>query len=195
MADPVDQMGEQARRMDRMIDDLLCLARLEAEPVAESREWLDMSDGVRQAVADSCPDERFMDVECDERLWLHGDEKAVTSVITNLVSNACRYTPGTGRIQVTWRVVDEGAELSVRDNGCGMDSEHIPRLTERFYRADKGRDSATGGTGLGLAIVKHALANHQAELKIESKPGEGSNFICCFPGTVISKSAEQPLDG
>lgn len=183
--EPVEQMGEQAKRMDMMINDLLCLARLEAEPVAKNREWLDIAGRLQQAVADIPAGGRQIEIACDERLLLHADVSAMDGVINNLISNACRHTPQTGWIRVTWQANDSGAELSVCDNGCGIAPEHIPRLTERFYRIDKGRGSSNGGTGLGLSIVKHALANHQAKLVIRSRPGEGSDFICFFPASII----------
>ena len=97
------------------------------------------------------------------------------------MSNAIRYTPAGGTVTLAWREGPEGGRFSVEDTGIGIDAEHIPRLTERFYRVDRGRSRETGGTGLGLAIVKHALARHDATLEIESQPGKGSRFSARFP--------------
>ena len=99
----------------------------------------------------------------------------------NLLSNAVRFTPKEGSITLTWRSDADGAELIVTDTGEGIDAEHLPRLTERFFRVDKGRSRDNGGTGLGLAIVKHVLARYDAELTVQSEPGEGSEFRCHFP--------------
>jgi two-component system phosphate regulon sensor histidine kinase PhoR len=112
---------------------------------------------------------------------LSGSPFELESAIGNLVSNAVRYTPEDGEIAIDWRVVDGKGVLTVRDTGIGIAAEHIPRLTERFYRVDKGRSRDSGGTGLGLAIVKHIALRHQAELRIESTPGEGSRFSLVFP--------------
>ena len=108
-------------------------------------------------------------------------EGELASAFGNLVSNAIRYTPPGGTVTLAWREGEDGARFSVEDTGIGIDAEHIPRLTERFYRVDRGRSRETGGTGLGLAIAKHALARHDASLEIESRPGKGSRFSARFP--------------
>ncbi len=125
----------------------------------------------------------------DQRL-LRGDESQLRSAFSNLIFNAVKYTPAGGRITVSWSTDRDGAHLSVRDTGIGIDPVHIPRLTERFYRADPSRHQETGGTGLGLAIVKHVLLNHDGKLEIRSHIGEGSEFICHFPR---ERLAENPL--
>ena len=108
------------------------------------------------------------------------------SALSNLVSNAIRYTPPGGAIQVGWTgLADGGAEFFVQDSGPGIAPEHLPRLTERFYRVDRSRSRDTGGTGLGLAIVKHVAQRHGAELKIDSTPGKGSRFSIVFPATRV----------
>src|SRR5207237_6399779 len=109
---------------------------------------------------------------------------------SNLVSNAIRYTPAGGKVSISWRDGPDGAAFTVEDTGLGIAAEHIPRLTERFYRVDRGRSRESGGTGLGLAIVKHALARHQAALEIESKPGAGSRFTVRFPPQRLAHVAE-----
>jgi two-component system phosphate regulon sensor histidine kinase PhoR len=103
------------------------------------------------------------------------------SAFGNLVSNAIRYTPDGGEIVLQWEEWEEEGVFSVQDSGIGIEPQHIPRLTERFYRVDRSRSRETGGTGLGLAIAKHALTRHQARLEIESTPGKGSTFSACFP--------------
>ncbi len=112
---------------------------------------------------------------------LRGAESELHSVFSNLVTNAVKYTPAEGEIEIRWWVDSAGGHLAVRDTGIGIAAEHIPRLTERFYRVDAGRSRKIGGSGLGLAIVKHALQRHGATLTIESKEGKGSTFTCHFP--------------
>jgi two-component system phosphate regulon sensor histidine kinase PhoR len=118
---------------------------------------------------------------------LLGEEREVLSAFSNLVSNAIRYTPEVGSVTVSWGINAAGeGEFSVTDTGPGISSEHIPRLTERFYRVDRSRSRETGGTGLGLAIVKHVASRHQAQLVIESTLGKGSTFTLRFPPERIS---------
>lgn len=125
---------------------------------------------------------------------LRGDESQLRSAFSNLVFNAVKYTPAGGRITVTWRTDRDGAHLSVKDTGIGIDPIHIPRLTERFYRADPSRHKDTGGTGLGLAIVKHVLLNHDGNLEIRSRIGEGSEFTCHFPRErLVERVPEAPV--
>jgi two-component system phosphate regulon sensor histidine kinase PhoR len=118
--------------------------------------------------------------ECSSSREVLGDEAEIYSAFSNLVSNAVRYTPEGGAITVKWSDLDDGAEFSVEDTGPGIAEEHIPRLTERFYRVDRSRSRDTGGTGLGMAIVKHVISRHQGELRIQSKVGVGSRFSLVF---------------
>src|SRR5205085_11903150 len=115
--------------------------------------------------------------------------KELESAFGNMVSNAIRYTPGKGEVRLTWQRTDDGAEFGVEDTGIGIAPEHIPRLTERFYRVDRGRSRETGGTGLGLAIVKHALSRHGGQLAISSVPGKGSRFSARFSGPRLKAAA------
>ncbi|WP_046167704.1 phosphate regulon sensor histidine kinase PhoR [Chromobacterium vaccinii] len=177
-------MMEQSRRMQSLVEDLLALSRLENSPKAVSSEHVDMqmmldtlmveaeglSQGRHQVKLARCS---------DAGLWGSGQE--LHSAFGNLVSNAVRYTPEGGSITLSWQ--DEGEQLrfSVADTGIGIPREHIPRLTERFYRVDRGRSRGSGGTGLGLAIVKHVLARHHARLEIKSEPDKGSTFSAVFP--------------
>ena len=112
---------------------------------------------------------------------LVGDEAMVQSAFSNLVDNAAKYTPPEGSVQIRWWTDAEGAHFSVRDTGPGIPAEHLPRLSERFYRVDPARSRETGGSGLGLAIVKHAMLRHGGRLEIESVEGRGSAFTCHFP--------------
>jgi len=126
-----------------------------------------------------------IDCQVTSRRRVLGDEKQLRSVVTNLVVNAINHTPADQQVNLSWR--DQGAEslLEVRDNGIGIAPEHIPRLTERFYRVDAGRSRDRGGTGLGLAIVKHILYQHDAKLEIQSRPQEGSRFVCRFSSSQL----------
>jgi two-component system phosphate regulon sensor histidine kinase PhoR len=134
--------------------------------------------------ADAAPhDFHFPDADSLQEVGeLAGNRLELQSALSNLVSNAVRYTPAGGRIRVSWqRQPDGSARFAVRDTGVGIAAEHLPRLTERFYRVERSRSRDTGGTGLGLAIVKHALQRHGAELQISSQPGQGTEFAALFP--------------
>src|SRR5262249_8062592 len=114
--------------------------------------------------------------------WLLGAEEELRSAFSNLISNAVRYTPERGEVEIAWRSGGGEVIFSVRDSGIGIAAQHIPRLTERFYRVDRSRSRETGGTGLGLASVKRVLNRHQGRLEIVSEPGRGSTFSAVFPG-------------
>jgi len=195
--EPVEEMGRQADRMRRIIEDLLTLSRLEAADPEAERERVDvpgMLSVIRKeamARADR-PATIELELETDRRLL--GAESEIFSAFANLVGNAIKYTPRDGRISIRWSMDGEGACLCVEDTGVGIPPEAVPRLTERFYRVDKGRDRARGGTGLGLAIVKHVLQRHGATLDIESELGKGSVFTCRFPAdrVVPSDSDSEP---
>jgi two-component system phosphate regulon sensor histidine kinase PhoR len=121
----------------------------------------------------------------DSSATLRGNLQEIRSALGNLVSNAVRYTPEGGEITLAWRERDGEGVFSVTDSGEGIAAEHIPRLTERFYRIDRSRSRETGGTGLGLAIVKHVLTRHGARLDVQSAPGKGSTFSAIFPASRI----------
>jgi len=181
---PVRDMREQAERMSALVRDLLTLSKLESSQKASVDRLVDMPSLVAAAAREaSSLDEASRNVELhiEDDTLLRGDESELKSVVTNLVSNAVRYTPADGSITIRWSADDKGAHLSVSDTGIGIPEEDIPRLTERFYRADGGRARQQGGTGLGLAIVKHALKRHDADLEIASQVGVGSRFTCHFP--------------
>jgi two-component system, OmpR family, phosphate regulon sensor histidine kinase PhoR len=177
-------MVEQARRMQRLVEDLLTLSRLESSHNVPREEKVDVPNLVRalyhDAVALSGGRHRIaVDVACDD--WVLASEEELRSAFSNLISNAIRYTPEQGELTISWRRRLAEAVFSVRDSGIGIAPEHISRLTERFYRVDRSRSRETGGTGLGLAIVKHVLSRHQGRLEIESEPGKGSTFTAVLP--------------
>lgn len=181
---PIREMEVQSARMGRIIDSLLGLARLESEGLAQAQETIDMAALIERLVGDfRQSDERQHVIETDVEagLSLFGRPAEIESVVSNLVANALRYTPAGGHVTVRWRAEGSGAQLAVVDDGPGIAPEHLPRLTERFYRIDSGRSASDGGTGLGLAIVKHSLEHHEAELAIDSEAGQGSTFRCVFP--------------
>jgi two-component system phosphate regulon sensor histidine kinase PhoR len=177
-------MYEQARRMEAIVNDLLTLSTLESSPAAEGtpvRVALLVHNALQQARALSNGEHVFVE-NVDDKLGLRGTETELASAISNLLTNAVRYTPKGGTITASWYAAEDGrACYSVRDTGIGIAQEDIPRLTERFYRVDRGRSRGTGGTGLGLAITKHIAMRHQAEFSIRSRHGEGSLFSLHFP--------------
>jgi two-component system phosphate regulon sensor histidine kinase PhoR len=188
----VEEMRRQSQRMTQLVEDLLTLSRLEAqehlpeEPMAMAsmlvtlrREAEALSQGRHQVVVEDT-------AGCD----LTGSTKELHSAFSNLVSNAVRYTPTDGRITIRFeRTQDGGARLAVQDSGYGIPAQHLPRITERFYRVSTSRSRESGGTGLGLSIVKHVLSLHQARLEIESEVGRGSTFACVFgPARVLARN-------
>jgi two-component system phosphate regulon sensor histidine kinase PhoR len=181
--DYLGMMQEQAARMHRIIEDLLTLSLLESAPppAAErvaARPLLERLLADAQALSG---ERHRVSLQGAPAVDLLGSESELASAFGNLVSNAIRYTPQGGEVRILWRDGGEGAAFSVEDTGIGIAPEHLPRLTERFYRVDRSRSRETGGTGLGLAIVKHAIARHQAHLDVESNPGQGSRFTIRFP--------------
>jgi len=180
---PVMQMQSQALRMRQILTEMLELSRLESSGAATIDETVDVGALLGKVQADfaNAGKSAVIVTNIESPLQLLGQSSEIESVVVNLVANAQRYTPPDGEITLTWRSSPAGGELVVADTGVGIDAEHIPRLTERFFRVHRGRSREEGGIGLGLAIVKHVLARHDAELEIESEPGEGSEFRCMFP--------------
>jgi two-component system phosphate regulon sensor histidine kinase PhoR len=188
-------MHEQTIRMQRLVDDLLLLSRLETSPPPPSETPVNVGALLeslkRTGEILSGEHRHVITVAADPNLKLLGNEEELRSAFSNLVNNAVRYTPDGGRIQIIFQATAGGAEVSVADNGEGIAAQHLPHLTERFYRVDNARSRATGGTGLGLSIVKHILLRHEAVLRIESTIGQGSTFTCVFPAhRVVRGSAE-----
>ncbi|HET7363118.1 MAG TPA: phosphate regulon sensor histidine kinase PhoR [Burkholderiales bacterium] len=185
--DYIGMMREQASRMHRIIEDLLALSVLESAPppAAERVRVAPLLERLSADAAALSGGRHAISVRGRPHVDLLGAEAEISSAFGNLLSNAVRYTPSGGRVTLAWEDGPEGASFSVEDTGVGIAPEHIPRLTERFYRVDRSRSRETGGTGLGLAIVKHALARHQANLEIASTPGAGSRFTARFPANRI----------
>lgn len=181
---PVLEMRRQAERMRTIIKDLLELSKLESGEHTQEELPVDMGGMlalIRKEVMALDQHPRNVRLQLESDALLKGVESELHSIASNLISNAVKYTPPEGEIELRWWTDDSGAHLSVRDTGVGIADEHIPRLTERFYRVDPGRARSMGGSGLGLAIVKHALQRHDASLQIQSKEGVGSTFTCNFP--------------
>ncbi len=177
-------MGEQTARMTRLVEDLLALSRLEADGAIAPNTLVDVPALLEDLAVDAeslSAGRHRLRWEIDHLLAVCGTESELRSAFLNLLSNAIRYTPAGGAIDVWWQLRESTAEFAVTDTGIGIAAEHVPRLTERFYRVDTGRSRDTGGTGLGLAIVKHVLARHQARLEVDSEPGAGSKFRVVFP--------------
>ncbi len=194
----LQSMQDQAWRMRRLVDDLLLLSRLET---AEEPAPLEEVVAVPAMIAAVEEDARLRSAgrhaiifEVDARVWLKGDAEQIRSVFSNLVHNAVQYTPEGESIAVRWYLDEAGAHFEVKDTGVGIAQHHISRLTERFYRVDVGRSRERGGTGLGLAIVKHGLNRHDGELRVQSRLGQGSTFVCDFPPERVVVR-ERPVDG
>lgn len=189
-------MAAQAERMQTLVSDLLTLSRLEGSPMPGFNEWVDLGRLMQQcedearglADALAARGEALHVLLFDEPppLQLAGSAVELRSACSNLISNALRYTPSDGRVEVGWRSAADGRlEFFVADTGPGIAPEHIPRLTERFYRVDQSRSRESGGTGLGLAIVKHVIQRHGGELRIASTLGKGSRFSLLFPSNRV----------
>ncbi|HEX9180296.1 MAG TPA: phosphate regulon sensor histidine kinase PhoR [Burkholderiales bacterium] len=177
-------MADQTRRMQRLVDDLLTLSRLENEREAPREEAVDVPGLLRVLYHEAqslSGGKHEVALRLESDLWVQGAAEELRSAFSNLVSNAVRYTPEGGRVSIAWEQVGVEVVFSVTDSGIGIEPEHIPRLTERFYRVDRSRSRETGGTGLGLAIVKHVVNRHGAGLQITSQPGKGSRFSVWFP--------------
>ena len=191
-AAPIAEMRRQAARMNAIVRDLLELSRLEETDERAGGEPLDvpaLMALLRRDVLARPVHPHEVRVRIDSHAALIGKESEIHSAFANLVDNAAKYTPPDGSLEMRWWSDREGGHFSVTDTGIGIPAEHLPRLTERFYRVDPGRSRATGGSGLGLAIVKHVLQRHGAELEIQSVPGKGSTFTCHFPPERIAAEA------
>ncbi len=192
---PVTQMRNQSLRMKQILTEMLELSQLEGAGSASREEIIDVVQLLNDVRIDfdRPADAAEIKVNAESSARLLGRRTEIESVVVNLLSNALRYTPQSGEINLTWRSGSDGAELIVTDTGDGIDPEHIPRLTERFFRVDRGRSRGEGGIGLGLAIVKHVLVRHDAELEIKSEPGSGSEFRCVFPPDRVKVTAPTAL--
>ena len=188
----IDMMHEQAQRMQAIVEDLLTLSTLESSPGSDPRavNISALLQKARQQIEALSGGRHVLEWRIDETLDVLGAETELASALSNLLTNAVRYTPDGGTITVRWeREADGGARYSVQDTGIGIPARHLPRLTERFYRVDRGRSRAVGGTGLGLAITKHIAMRHDAELLISSEQGKGSVFALRFPPDRVAVEA------
>ena len=188
----LDLMSQQAQRMQSLVSDLLTLSRLEGSPSPGQGDWLDCQKLLDQALQEAKGLSLVIshpphEIHCIEgpSLLIAGAESELLSALSNLLSNAVRYTPDGGVICAGWRLKDDSAEFFVEDSGPGIAAEHLPRLTERFYRVDRSRSRETGGTGLGLAIVKHVVQRHGGQLEIQSRLGKGSCFSILLPSSRV----------
>lgn len=180
------QMHQQTLRMENLVENLLLLSRLEGhedenrieKPVAVAALLESLAEEARELSGDS---NHHIQAEVDEHLQIMGFEDELHSLFSNIIFNAVKYTPANGKIHIAWYQKNHAIYFDVRDTGIGIQAEHIPRLTERFYRVDPARSRASGGTGLGLAIAKHVLLRHEGKLEIQSEIGRGSIFTCTFP--------------
>lgn len=190
-------MGQQSQRMQTLVSDLLTLSRLEGSPFPNAAVWLTTGALFAQCEQEAralssllVPNGHSLEFSADGPTEIAGIQAEIYSAISNLVTNAVRYTPDRGHIRVSWNILKDGrGEFKVHDTGPGVAPEHLPRLTERFYRVDPSRSRETGGTGLGLAIVKHVAQRHGAELLIKSELGQGSCFSLIFPPTRVRRVA------
>ncbi len=191
-------MLDQTSRMRRIIEDLLTLSTIESNAQSPDDNEIDMPKLLNQIHNDANglskslhKSPHHIHLDLDINLNIKGGQEELYSALSNLTSNAVRYTPQGDNIFMRWYLRDNQAVFSVRDTGIGIEQQHIDRLTERFYRVDRSRSRETGGTGLGLAIVKHILSRHQARLEIESQLGVGSTFSIVFPkARVVQKQVE-----
>lgn len=189
-------MQEQTRRMDGLVKQLLTLSRIESAPVLELQEPVDIPLMLRmlQREAETLSGGRHEIIfRVNEQLKVFGNEDQLRSAVSNLVYNAVNHTPDGTKIEVHWQRAPQGAQFQVSDNGPGIAAQHLPRLTERFYRVDKARSRQTGGSGLGLAIVKHALSHHDARLDIMSEIDLGTRFVFTLPNRLIVPMADTAI--
>jgi two-component system phosphate regulon sensor histidine kinase PhoR len=190
-------MSDQAKRMQMLVEDLLTLSRLESEANPAREEPVNVPDIARALYHDALAlsaGRHKVTLLLESAAWVNGAEDELRSAFGNLVSNAIRYTPEKGEVRLSWKAgADGGAVFAVKDSGIGIEPQHLPRLTERFYRVDRGRSRETGGTGLGLAIVKHVVNRHAARLEIRSEPGRGSCFSVVFPESRVLPGAAATL--
>jgi two-component system phosphate regulon sensor histidine kinase PhoR len=190
-------MNQQTQRMQTLVADLLTLAQLEGSPRPAPDRWVGLDGLLLRIAADAealSAGRHQLRLKPETGVELAGIESELLSAIANLVTNAVRYTPDGGDVEVAWRLLEDGSgELTVIDTGLGIAREHIPRLTERFYRVDGSRTRETGGTGLGLSIVKHVMQRHGGELMIQSEVGKGSRFRLAFPAARVRQASDSAL--
>lgn len=190
-------MNQQTQRMQTLVADLLTLAQLEGSPRPAPDRWVALDTLLLRIAADAealSAGRHTLHLKPQTGVELAGIESELLSAVANLVTNAVRYTPDGREVEVAWRLLEDGSgELTVIDTGPGIAREHLPRLTERFYRVDGSRSRETGGTGLGLSIVKHVMQRHGGELMIQSEVGKGSRFRLLFPAARVRQASDSAL--
>jgi two-component system phosphate regulon sensor histidine kinase PhoR len=197
----LELMSVQAERMQDLVNDLLILSQLEGSSLPSSNDPVPIESfmvciesearGLSAAQLQAGEAPQILNFESPPGVQLIGASKELHSAVSNIVNNAVRYTPSGGVISAIWsQLADERIQFSVVDTGPGIAPEHLPRLTERFYRVDRSRSRESGGTGLGLAIAKHVLQRHGGELKIESELGKGSRFTLIFPASRVLNAGQ-----
>ena len=191
-------MGQQTDRMQSLVSDLLTLAKLEGSPRPSAEHWVSLFGLLQRAHTDGqalSGGRHELLLQGGEEVEIAGQPGELASAIGNLVNNAVRYTPDGGRIELNWRWnADGGGLIEVSDSGIGIAKEHLPRLTERFYRVDGSRSRDTGGTGLGLSIVKHVVQRHGGSIDVRSETGKGSCFVLQFPAGRLRLRAKAVLE-
>ncbi len=195
---PLELMNQQARRMTRLVEDLLRLARLEGDPGGAPHDPVDLAElalGIGGDARDISHGSHQVEVDAERDVVVFGEADELYSAFANLAFNAIQHTPAGGCVRLRCRRDGDRALFEVADDGPGISPEHLPRLTERFYRVDKARSRAVGGTGLGLAIVKHVLMRHEATLAVDSAAGSGSRFSCQFPASRVAPVASIAASG
>ncbi len=194
---PLAHMDQQAERMQALVDDLLTLSRLEMAERPQAEAPVPVAEMLAEIQAEarilSNDRKHSLRLKMDPSVQLLGEAGELRSAFSNLIFNAVRHTPAGTRIDIDWQGSAEGASLSVKDHGPGIAAYHLPRLTERFYRVEAGRSRRAGGSGLGLAIVKQVLDRYSAELTIASVAGQGTSFVCHFPGARVHIEPEAEL--
>jgi len=188
---PLSQIDQQTDRMCSIVEHLMALSNLETGPAPLSRQPVDIPSLIRSVISEArelSHGRHEIANDIDETVSIQGDFNELYSAFSNIVFNAVSYTEEGGAVQVRWKLEPDGrARFSVTDTGIGIAPEHIPRLTERFYRVDQARSRELGGTGLGLAIVKHVLMRHRGKLEVDSEPGKGSTFSFVFPAELVHR--------
>ncbi len=181
----VDIIHRQSERLSELVEDLLELSRLESKQLMLEREPVDLAEAAQRASEAIRPKAEAratsIDLAIPPGFQAFGDQRAIEQVLLNLLDNAVKYTPHNGHVWVTAKSDDNTVEISIRDDGPGIETRHLPRIFERFYRVDKGRSRDMGGTGLGLSIVKHLVTAMNGEVRVESVPGQGSTFFLALP--------------
>ncbi len=194
---PMQQMHQQSIRMENIVKDLLLLSSLETKTIAKQQDEVSLHRLLSEIKNDTLhvfeKKQHDFIVDCRQDLQIRGDRGELYSAFSNLASNAAKYTAARGTLIFKAGFSENSFDIEFIDNGIGIEDQHLPRLTERFYRVDVSRSSETGGTGLGLAIVKHILARHDAELIVHSAVGQGSRFICKFPPSRIIEAGAKEV--